>query len=111
MIDHFPTLGIVSARANLLAEHGYLGRKTGRGFYRYNPESGLASEDQEVIELIRSEARHLGVKPTNLSEYEIQQRMIRAIEVAEASPEALVCQAYCLTSVPSALGKRPATTS
>lgn len=65
--------------ANLLAELGYLGRKTGRGFYRYDPQTGQASEDPEVIDLIRTEARKLGVNQRDLSENEIQQRMIEAI--------------------------------
>lgn len=65
--------------ADLLAERGYLGRKSGRGFYRYDPETGQAHEDPEVIELIRAEARRLGVVQRELPEKTIQQRMIRAI--------------------------------
>lgn len=65
--------------ANLLAEKGYLGRKSGRGFYRYDPGTGQVSEDTEIIELIRAEAQRLDVKQLELSENAIQQRMIQAI--------------------------------
>jgi len=65
--------------ANLLAEHGYLGRKTGRGFYLYDPESGQANENPEALTMIRSEAQKLGVEQRELSENDIQQRMIQAI--------------------------------
>jgi 3-hydroxyacyl-CoA dehydrogenase len=65
--------------ADLLAEKGYFGRKTGRGFYRYDAQTGQASEDPEILELIRIEAQKLGIEPRNLSEDDIQQRMIKAI--------------------------------
>jgi len=65
--------------ADLLAEHGYLGRKTGRGFYRYDPKTGQASEDHGALDLIRAESRRLGVEQRHSSETGIQDRMIRAI--------------------------------
>ena len=67
--------------ADLLARLGHLGRKTGRGFYRYDADTGQASEDPEILELIREEARKLGVQARDLSENEIQQRMINAIAI------------------------------
>jgi 3-hydroxyacyl-CoA dehydrogenase len=65
--------------ANLLAEHGYLGRKTGRGFYIYDPETGQANENSQALTMIRSEAQKLGVEQRKWSENEIQERMIQAI--------------------------------
>ncbi len=65
--------------ANLLAEHGYLGRKTGRGFYIYDPETGQANENPQALSMIRSEAQKLAVEQREFSENEIQQRMIQAI--------------------------------
>ncbi len=65
--------------ADLLAEQGYFGRKTGRGFYRYDPTTGKAQEDPEIIELIRAEAQRLNVTPVELPESEIQKRMVGAI--------------------------------
>lgn len=80
--------------ADLLAEHGYLGRKTGRGFYRYDPETGQASEDVEVNEMIRFEAQKLGVEQRDLSETEIQKRMVDAIAVEGESilEDGLACR-------------------
>lgn len=65
--------------ADLLAERGYLGRKSGRGFYRYDPETGQASEDTDIIGLIRTEALRLGVEQRDLTENDIQRRMLQAV--------------------------------
>jgi 3-hydroxyacyl-CoA dehydrogenase len=47
--------------------------------YRYDPETGQASEDSEIVDLIRNEALRLGVEQQDLTEPDIQQRMIGAI--------------------------------
>lgn len=65
--------------ADLLVEMERLGRKSGAGFYRYDPESGAKNVDDEVIEIIRDEAKQLGVEQRKVSDEEIQQRLIYAL--------------------------------
>jgi 3-hydroxyacyl-CoA dehydrogenase len=69
--------------ADMLAEMGRHGQKTGRGFYRYDGSpDGKASErkpDPEVLDLIRAEAQRLGVTQREIGDREIVERCIFAL--------------------------------
>src|SRR5690606_17852659 len=62
--------------ADMLAELGRFGQKTGKGVYRYEPGSREPVPDPEVQALIRDEAKRLGVEQRNISEKEIVERCI-----------------------------------
>jgi len=62
-----------------LAELGRFGQKTGRGFYRYDGPEYRRLVDPEVVELIRAEARALGVVQREVSDTEIAERCIYAL--------------------------------
>lgn len=63
--------------ADMIAEAGRLGRKSGRGFYRY--EGGEKVADPEVIQLIRAEAERLGIRQRKHDDTEIVERCIFAL--------------------------------
>jgi 3-hydroxyacyl-CoA dehydrogenase len=63
--------------ADVLAEMGRHGRKTGRGFYRYDGD--VRTPDPEVVALARAEAQRLGVKPREIGDREIVERCIYAL--------------------------------
>lgn len=61
----------------MLTERGWLGQKTGRGYYRY--ENGRRIPDPEVVELIHQEGRRLGVPQRKPSAEEIRDRCLFAL--------------------------------
>jgi len=65
--------------ADMLAELGRFGQKTGQGMYRYVDGSREPLPDPEVKTLIRDEARRLGVPQRAISETEIIERCIYAL--------------------------------
>ena len=65
--------------SDLLVERGWLGQKSGRGFYRYEPGARRGAPDPEVIALIRAEAVRLSVAAREVSEAEIVERCMLAL--------------------------------
>src|SRR5690606_19955689 len=60
--------------ADMLAERGRYGQKTGAGIYRYEPGSRKPIPDPEVRDMIRAEAERLGVEQREIGEAEIVER-------------------------------------
>jgi 3-hydroxyacyl-CoA dehydrogenase len=63
----------------LLYEHGWLGQKSGRGYYRYDGAERKRTEDPEVIALLQQEAKRLNVPQRKPSAQEIQERCLYAM--------------------------------
>lgn len=58
----------------MLTERGWLGQKTGRGFYRYDNPERKRTADPETIEMFWGEGKRLGVERRQPGRKEIQDR-------------------------------------
>ncbi|MEN3365854.1 MAG: 3-hydroxyacyl-CoA dehydrogenase [Burkholderiales bacterium] len=65
--------------ATLLNERGWLGQKTGRGYYRYDSADRKRTPDPEAVEIIREDAKRLGVPQRRPSREEIAERQLYAM--------------------------------
>jgi 3-hydroxyacyl-CoA dehydrogenase len=67
--------------ADMLVEQKRYGQKTGKGIYNYEQGSRMPVADAQVQEMIRIEAKRLGIKQRKISEQEIIERCIYGLIV------------------------------
>ncbi|MDH4109155.1 MAG: 3-hydroxyacyl-CoA dehydrogenase NAD-binding domain-containing protein [Gammaproteobacteria bacterium] len=65
--------------SSMLVERGWLGQKTGVGFYRYEAGSRERHDNPEALEMFAAEAKRLGIKRRDLTQDEIEQRCLCAL--------------------------------
>ena len=70
--------------ADMLAEQGRYGQKTGKGMYLYQPGSRTPIPDPEVREMIRNEAKRLGVPQRAITDQEVVERCIYGLVIEGA---------------------------
>jgi 3-hydroxyacyl-CoA dehydrogenase len=70
---------VYSKIADRVCEQGRFGQKTGKGFYKYEAGNRKPLPDPEVDKIISSYREEIGVKPRNISDDEIVQRLIYAL--------------------------------
>ena len=62
--------------ADVLAEMGRFGQKSGAGFYQYDPDTRKHSSDPAVLEIIERESASLGIERRDIPDDEIVDRLI-----------------------------------
>ncbi len=65
--------------ADVLAEMGRFGQKSGAGFYRYDKETRRHASDPEVLEIIEREATAFGIERRDIPDAEIVDRLVYAL--------------------------------
>jgi 3-hydroxyacyl-CoA dehydrogenase len=65
--------------SSMLAERGWLGQKTGMGYYRYEAGSRERLDNPEAMAMFAEEATKLGIERRELSDEEIEQRCLCAL--------------------------------
>ena len=95
-----PDPGYYRASA-MLVERGWLGQKTGRGYYRYDNPERKRTPDPEVIALLRAEGERLGIAQRKISREEIVQRCLFALinEGAKVLEEGIALRASDIDTV------------
>lgn len=59
-----------------LAAKGWLGQKTGSGFYRYDPGDRTPKPNPDIVAVIEAEANRLGIKRRQISDEEVLARCV-----------------------------------
>jgi len=65
--------------ADRIAERGWFGQKTGRGWYLYSHGSRTGAPDPEVLAIVQAERTRAGIKPRTFTQEEIMRRYLAAM--------------------------------
>lgn len=76
---HLPDDPAFYRASSMLVERGWLGQKTGTGFYRYEKGSRERLENPEALEMFAAEADRLGIERREITDEEIGERCIFAL--------------------------------